>query len=540
MPTPQRTEYVSAPSSVSSDTSAIHPRSAVEPRVFWPAAIVVVAFTVYAIVFRETAAEQAKALQDNVIGGMGWYYIVIVSLFVVFAIWLGLGRFGDITLGDDGEPAEYSITAWLAMLFAAGMGIGLVFWGVAEPLFHYDDPRPGVGDTDAQRADAAMVQTFLHWGIHPWAIYVVVGLAIAYSIHRRKRPVSIRWALESLAPERIRGWRGDLIDIVAVIGTVFGVATSLGLGVLQISAGLNYQGWINQPGKGFQVVLIIAVTLLATVSVVTGVDRGIKWLSQINMGLAGMLLLFVLAVGPTLFIVNDLVQNIGTYLQQLPKISLYTGATEGPKGTNWTQQWTVFYWGWWISWAPFVGVFIARISRGRTVREFVAGVLLVPTLLTFLWFSVFGGAGLFREMFGGGGLVGPEGPDRDSALFSLLHTLPGGALTAGIAILVIVLFFVTSADSGALVVNMISSGGNPEPPVWSRVFWTCSMGTVAIALLVASGEGAQALTTLQTVAVLIALPFSVVMLAMCVALVRTFRSDRATRTGRTPKRAGVG
>lgn len=496
------------------------------PRVFWPSAIVVAAFTIYAIVFRDLAARQAKALQDDVIGGFGWYYIVIVSLFVVFAIWLGVGRFGDIHLGRDGEQAEYTIGAWLSMLFAAGMGIGLVFWGVAEPLFHYDDPRPGVGTTPAQRADAAMVQTFLHWGIHPWAIYVVVGLAISYSIHRKGRPVSIRWSLESLMGDRIKGWRGDVIDIVAVIGTVFGVATSLGLGILQISAGLNYQGWLDEPGKGTQVVLILVVTALATISVVTGLDKGIKVLSQTNMGVAGLLMLYVLIAGPTLFIVNDLVQNFGAYIQSLPKISLYTGATEGPTGTAWTQQWTVFYWGWWISWAPFVGVFIARISKGRTVREFVAGVLLVPTLLTFVWFAIFGGAGLHREMFGGGGLVGPDGPDRDSALFAMLNTLPGGSLTAGLAILVIVLFFVTSADSGALVMNMLSSGGNPEPPIWSRAFWTFATGGVAIALLVSSGSGADALTTIQTVAILIALPFSVVMLAMCWALVRSFRAER--------------
>ncbi|WP_297614386.1 BCCT family transporter [Nocardia sp.] len=517
---------MSAPSK-SSGSTPVHSRAAVAPRVFWPSAIVVTAFTVYAIVFRDTAARQAKALQNNVIGGFGWYYIVIVSLFVVFAIWLGVGRFGDISLGEDGEPAEYSIGAWLSMLFAAGMGIGLVFWGVAEPLFHYDDPRPGVGSSPAQRADSAMVQTFLHWGIHPWAIYVVVGLALAYSMHRKGHPVSIRWSLESLLGDRIRGWAGDVIDIVAVIGTVFGVATSLGLGILQISAGLNYQGWLHEPGKGLQVVLIIVVTALATISVVTGVDKGIKLLSQANMGVAGLLLLYVLVAGPTLFIVNDLVQNFGTYIQSLPKISLYTGATEGPSGTAWTQQWTVFYWGWWISWAPFVGVFIARISRGRTVREFVAGVLLVPTLLTFVWFAVFGGAGLHREMFGGGGLVGPDGPDRDSALFAMLNTLPGGGITAGLAILVIVLFFVTSADSGALVVNMLSSGGNPNPPIWSRVFWTFAQGAVAIALLLASGTGIAALTTLQTVAILIALPFSVVMLAMCWALVRTFRAEQS-------------
>ncbi|AYF77790.1 BCCT family transporter [Nocardia yunnanensis] len=493
------------------------------PRVFWPAALVVTAFTVYAIVFRDAAARQAKAVQDHVIGDFGWYYIVLVTLFVVFAIRLGLGRFGGITLGDDGERAEYSLSAWLPMLFAAGMGIGLVFWGVAEPLFHYEDPRPGVGSTPAQRADAAMVQTFLHWGIHPWAIYVVVGLAIAYSNHRKGRPVSIRWSLESLVGDRIRGWRGDVIDVVAVIGTVFGVATSLGLGVLQISAGLNYQGWLHEPGKGLQVVLVVAVTALATISV--AVDKGIKLLSQANMGVAAVLLVYVLIAGPTLFIVDALVQNLGQYLQTLPRISLYTGASEGPDGTAWTRQWTVFYWGWWISWAPFVGVFIARISRGRTVREFVAGVLLVPTLLTFVWFAVFGGAGLHREMFGGGGLSGADGPDRDSALFALLHTLPGGSVTAGLAILVIVLFFVTSADSGALVVNMLSSGGNPEPPRWSRAFWTCAQGAVAVALLVASGTGATALTTLQTVAILIALPFSVVMLAMSVALVRTFRLE---------------
>lgn len=501
----------------------------IEPRVFIPAAIVIVVFVVYATVFRDHAESSVSSIQENVVGGLSWYYTALVSLFVIFAIWVGVGRYGDIKLGKDDSKAEFGLASWLAMLFACGMGIGLVFWGVAEPLTHFDSPRPGTGDDAAAQNQAAMVQTFLHWGVHPWAIYVVVGLAVAYAVHRKGRPVSIRWALEPIFGDKIKGAWGNVIDVIAIIGTLFGVATSLGLGVLQISAGLEFKGWVEDPGKGVLVALIIGITLLATISVVSGVARGIKWLSNINMVMALGLMLFVLIAGPTLFIMNGFVEDIGGYLQSILSLSFDTGATQGSEGTQWVSDWTVFYWGWWISWAPFVGIFIARISRGRTVREFVCGVLLVPTILTFFWFAVFGGAAIHREEFGAGGLIDPDGEspvNRDSALFQLLDTLPGGAFVAGLAMILIVLFFVTSSDSGSYVVDMLSSGGDPDPPTWSRVFWSTAEGAVAIALLLASGAGTAALDTLQTTAILIALPFSVVMIGMCFATIKSFHQER--------------
>ena len=495
------------------------------PWVFWPSAIIIVAFVLYAVIFQESAANLVTSIQDNIVGGLSWYYMAIVSLFVIFSLWVGIGRFGDIKLGKDHEKAEYSLLSWLSMLFAAGMGIGLVFWGVAEPLNFYDTPKPGVGESAAEKAEFSMVQTFLHWGIHPWAIYVVVGLAVAYAIHRKGRPVSIRWALEPVLGNRVKGWLGNVIDVIAVVGTLFGVATSLGFGVMQISAGLDFSGWVENPGQGLQVALIIGITVLATISVATGIGKGIKWLSNINMGLAAALMLFILVAGPTLFIFSGFIQNIGGYLQTVLQMSFDTGASQGNAGTDWIKDWTIFYWGWWISWSPFVGIFIARISRGRTVREFVCGVLLVPTLLTFFWYSVLGGSAIHTEVFGEGGLIG-DGVNNDTALFQLLETLPAAGIVIGLTILLIVLFFVTSSDSGSYVVDMLASGGDPDPPRWSRVFWSCAEGAVAIALLVAGGKGSDSLTTLQTTAIIIALPFSVVMLFMCAATIKSLRHER--------------
>lgn len=498
----------------------------IAPAVFYPAAAVIFVFVLWATVFQDSSADVIAAAQAKVVGGVGWYYMAVVSLFVIFALWVGVGRYGDIKLGKDEEKAEFGLPSWLAMLFAAGMGIGLVFYGVAEPLGFFDGPQPGTGSSDAAKIDSAMAHTFLNWGIHPWAIYVVVGLAVAYSVHRKGRPVSIRWALEPIFGDKVKGRWGDAVDVVAIVGTLFGVATSLGFGVMQISAGLDFVGWAEDPGKTMQVALICGITAMATLSVVSGVGKGIKWLSNFNMSLAALLLLFVVVFGPTLFILNGFVSDIGIYLQNLLRMSFETGASQGPDGTSWVQGSTIFYWGWWISWAPFVGIFIARISRGRTVREFVCGVMLVPTLLTFFWFAALGGGGLHEQVFGGGGLIGDDGVVPESALFAFLDTLPAGPLVAGATILLIVTFFVTSSDSGSYVVDMLASGGDPNPPVWSRVFWALAEGAVAIALLVAGGQGTDSLTTLQTVAILIALPFSFVMLAMCVATLKAFAAER--------------
>jgi choline/glycine/proline betaine transport protein len=353
---------------------------------------------------------------------------------------------------------------------------------------------------------------------------VVAGLALAYAVHRKGRPVSIRWALEPLLGDRVRGRLGDVIDITAVVGTLFGVATSLGFGVAQIGAGLEFVGLAGDGGSvPLQIGLIVVITAIATTSVVSGVGRGIKWLSNINMGLAGVVLLFVLVAGPTVFLLREFVQNFGDYLQNVLQLTFDVSAYRGGEGEAWQSAWTTFYWGWWISWAPFVGVFIARISRGRTIREFVAGVLIVPTLITFLWFSVLGGSGLYRQLFGSGDLIAEDGTvGTETSLFTLLDGLPGGGIVVGLALLLIVTFFVTSSDSGSLVVDMLSSGGDPNPPTWSRIVWAALEGLVAAALLTV---GAGGLGALQTASIITALPFSVVMVFMAVALVKALRRE---------------
>ncbi|WP_434993098.1 BCCT family transporter [Arthrobacter sp. Ld5] len=490
--------------------------------VFVPAAVLIMVFVAFALVSPDTAATVFAGLQENVIGAFGWYYVAIVAFFVVFSLWVGFSRYGDIRLGKDDDKPEFSVMSWFALLFAAGMGIGLVFWGVAEPLNHFASPRPGVTGTDLQVGQQAITQTFLHWGLHAWSIYVVVGLSIAYAVHRRGRPISIRWTLEPLLGDRVKGAWGHAIDVVALVGTLFGVATSLGLGVLQISSGLDSAG-ILAATEATQVGLILCITALTIVSVISGVGKGMKWLSNINLVLAGLLLLVVLFAGPTLFLLREFVQSIGNYLQNVVGLTFNTLAFSGAEGEAWQAAWTTFYWGWWMSWAPFVGIFIARISKGRTVREFVAGVLLVPTTLGFLWFSVLGGSAIYREIFGQGGLIAEDGTvDTENALFGLLSGLPGGpALVIG-AILLIAIFFITSADSGALVMSMISTGGDPNPRNWIRVFWAVLAAAVAISLLLVGDTG---LSSIQTAAILTALPFSLVMLAMCVSTAKAFHGE---------------
>lgn len=499
--------------------------STVATRVFVPAAAVILAVVAITLLFPQQFSDFITEGNQVVIDSIGWYYVLIVTGFVFFALWLAFSRLGDVTLGKDGEEPQYGLGSWFAMLFAAGMGIGLVFYGAAEPLIHFAGPPPGVEGSDQAVAQAAMNRTFLHWGVHAWAIYVVVGLAVAYAVHRRGRPVSIRWALEPLIGRRLaQSWLGDLIDIAAIVGTVFGVATSLGLGVSQIGSGLEFLGWVSV-SETLLVVLIVAITAAATTSVVTGLDKGIKYLSNTNMVLAAVLVVAVLVLGPTLFLAREFVQNLGSYLQNFLGLSFTTLPFYGEDGTTWLGGWTTYYWGWWISWSPFVGIFIARISRGRTVREFVIGVLLVPTLVTFLWFSVLGGSALYREMFGGGGLVGADGQvDQTAALFQLLDGFPGGTVLAGLAVILVIIFFVTSSDSASFVVDMISHGGDPNPPVWSRVFWALLEG--AIAAVVLGMVGAElGLTALQIMAILVAVPFSVVMILMAVALAIGLRRE---------------
>ncbi|UBH06018.1 choline transporter [Leucobacter sp. Psy1] len=496
-------------------------RGMIAPAVFWPALLVILAVTAFAMIWPDTAGDAFQGVQGWIVENLGWYYMLIIGAFIGIAAFIGFSRLGRIKLGLDNDEPEFGVLSWFSMLFAAGMGIGLVFYGVGEPLTYATvSPKPGWDGSEAELAGLAMAQTFVHWGLHPWAIYAIIGLAIAYAIHRRGRPVSIRWALEPLFGERVKGWVGDVIDVLAIFGTVFGVATSLGLGVQQISAGMSEIGIVDRPSNTLLVILIIVITLIAMVSVVSGIGAGMKWLSNINLSMAGILLISVLLLGPTLFLFQTLTESIGYYLANFMGMTFDVGAFQAGESTSWFSDWTIFYWGWWISWSPFVGIFIARISRGRTIREFIAGVMLVPTIVGFIWFSVMGGSGLFRQLFGAGDLVEDGAVNVESALFQVLGDLPWGMVFSVVGILLVAIFFITSSDSGSLVVDMLASGGHPNPPTWSRVLWALVEGAVAIALLLAGG-----LQSLQAAALATALPFSVILLLMSWATLRALRID---------------
>ena len=491
------------------------PRMQVNPPVFFTSAGLTLAFAGLSALFPTQAKSLFDSLQAAIVHEFGWFYIAVVAGFLGFAIFLMLSRYGDVKLGPDDSEPDYSYLSWFAMLFSAGMGIGLIFFGVAEPLQHYATPPTGEGKT-IEAAQRAMVLTFFHWGVHAWAIYIVVGLALAYFSFRRGLPLTVRSALHPLIGDRINGPIGHAIDIFAVLGTIFGVATSLGLGVLQVNAGFTHL--FGLPNNTLvQIVLIAAITGCATLSVASGLDRGVKVLSELNIILAVVLLVFVLVTGSTVFLLQAFVQNVGAYLGAVVERTLQTYAY---KPNEWLGSWTLFYWGWWIAWSPFVGMFIARISRGRTIREFVTGVLLVPVLFTFFWMTVFGNTAIEMDRSGAVALTDIVKDNMPVTLFEMLGHLPFGTIASGLATLLVIFFFVTSADSGALVIDMITSGAADNPPLWQRVFWAISGGTVAAVLLVAGG-----LEALQTAAIASALPFSVVMIFICYGLLRALQME---------------
>ncbi|WP_371688514.1 BCCT family transporter [Methylorubrum sp. Q1] len=487
----------------------------VNPPVFFISAGLTLAFAGLSALFPAQAKSIFDTLQAGIVHEFGWFYIAAVAGFLGFAIFLMLSRYGDVKLGPDDSEPDYSYLSWFAMLFSAGMGIGLIFFGVAEPLQHYATPPTGAGKT-IEAAQRAMVLTFFHWGVHAWAIYIVVGLALAYFSFRRGLPLTVRSALHPLIGDRINGPIGHAIDIFAVLGTIFGVATSLGLGVLQVNAGFTHL--FGLPNNALvQIVLIAAITGCATLSVASGLDRGVKVLSELNIILAVVLLVFVLVTGSTVFLLQAFVQNVGAYLGAVVERTLQTYAY---RPNEWLGSWTLFYWGWWIAWSPFVGMFIARISRGRTIREFVTGVLLVPVLFTFFWMTVFGNTAIEMDRSGAVALTDIVKDNMPVTLFEMLGHLPFGTIASGLATLLVIFFFVTSADSGALVIDMITSGAADNPPLWQRVFWAISGGTVAAVLLVAGG-----LEALQTAAIASALPFSVVMIFICYGLLRALQME---------------
>ena len=494
-------------------------RLAISPPVFLTSAGALVALIAFAIVDTPRASALFADVLDGVTSSFGWLYVSAVAFYVAFTVWILFSRAGELRLGGDDEKPEFSTVSWFAMLFSAGMGIGLVFYGVAEPMLHYRSP-PNVDGQTAEAARMALPITFFHWGIHAWAIYALMALAIAFFAYRKGLPFALRSCFHPLLGDRVHGWLGHGIDILAVLGTLFGLATSLGLGAMQISAGLARLFGVPH-SMSTQLIIIGVVTAVATISLVTGIKRGIRRLSELNLGLATLLMLFVFLVGPTTFIIHSLVEGVGGYVEAIftrtLRIGVFSAAEE-----KWSKAWTLFYWGWWIAWAPFVGMFIARISRGRRIREFVLGVLLVPTAVGVVWFSVFGGTALHLER--ATGVIGDAvAADVSTALYVLLEQLPLTGVTSILAAVVVAVFFVTSSDSASFVVDMLASGGEPNPPVWQRVFWATAEGACAAVLLYAGGK--KALTALQAASVSAGLPFCILLLVMAYCLAAALRQE---------------
>ncbi len=496
----------------------------INPPVFFTSAALLVAFLGFGVFFDDTAQRVLPALLEGVSTHFGWLYVASVAGFIAFCIWLAFSRFGRIRLGADEERPEFRTASWFAMLFSAGMGIGLVFFGVAEPMMHFSSPPAGEGGT-AEAAVRALPLTYFHWGLHAWAIYALMALGIGYFSFRRGLPLALRSCFYPILGERIHGLPGHVVDVLAVLGTLFGLATSLGLGAMSVSAGLHELFGLPH-GRDTQLVLIAVITLAATISLVTGVNKGIRRLSELNLILAGLLLLFVFLTGPTGHLINSFIENLGGYADTVLTRTFLIEGTRGEEGP-WIRDWSVFYWGWWISWAPFVGMFVARISRGRTIRELIAGVLLVPTLVTFVWMTVFGNTALWLELTGRAEIAAAVSTDTSTAIYAVLENLPIGSVTSLLAASVVSVFFVTSSDSASFVVDMLTSGGHPDPPRWQRVFWAMAEGACAGLLIFAAGEEAFAsLKALQAGVVTIGLPFCLVLIALTVSLVRGLRQER--------------
>ncbi len=487
----------------------------VDGPVFWPAALLIVTFIVITLIVGEPMEQVFSAIQSGISSSGGWFFVLSVNLFLFFVIYIAFSKYGKIRLGGSKSKPEFTTAAWFAMLFSAGMGIGILFWSVGEPINHFINP-PDAEPRSVEAARESMEITFLHWGLHAWGIYALVGMALAFFTFNKKLPLTISSVFYPLLGNKIYGPWGKAINVLAVVATLFGLATSLGMGVQQVSAGLAHL--FNLPDSlTTQVVLIIVITLVATGSVVAGLSGGVKRLSQLNMILGAFFLLFMIWVGPTLFVMNSFIQNIGGYIQNFFELSSWT---ETYKQSDWQSDWTVFYWAWWISWSPFVGMFIARISRGRTLKEFVLGVLIVPTLLTFLWLSTFGGSAMYLELNSLADIAGAVTGNIATSLYVLLEQFPLSTLTSIVGVILVTSFFVTSSDSGSLVVDSLTAGGKLDAPVPQRIFWALTEGAVAAVLLIGGGLGA-----LQTAAISTGLPFAVLLIILMWSLLKGLRKE---------------
>jgi choline/glycine/proline betaine transport protein len=503
--------------------------------VFIPAVVVMVLLVIGTIGNPELAGSVFKSTLSYITNTFGWFYMLSVAFFLVFIVGLAMTRWGNIKLGPDHADPQYSFPEWFAMLFSAGYGIALLFFGVAEPVLHFSAPPQGTPET-IDAAKQAMQIAFFHWGFHIWAIYGLVGLVLAYFAFRHGLPLSIRSALYPLIGDRIYGPIGHTVDVFAILGTMFGIATTLGLSVTQINAGMHYL-WPQIPvNTTVQILCITAITCLAIFSVVAGMDKGVKRLSIINMVLAVALMLFVFVVGPSVHILETFLQNTGSYLNNIVE---RTFNLEAYSHSDWIGNWTLFIFGWTIAWAPFVGLFIAKISRGRTIRQFVVGVMLVPSIFTFMWFSVFGDTALNQIMeHGYTALIGEVQTNKEIALFKLYEALPLSSIVSFITVILIVTFFVTSSDSGSLVIDSLASGGALHTPVWQRVFWASTEGVVASSLLLAGG-----LSALQTMTIVSALPFSIIMIIAALGMWRALTIEghhrRSLKTEVQPRFSGT-
>ncbi|HLR74973.1 MAG TPA: BCCT family transporter [Virgibacillus sp.] len=450
----------------------------------------------------------------------GWFYLISASVILLFTIYLAFSKFGDIKLGKDDDEPEYSTFSWFAMLFSAGMGIGLVFWGVAEPISHYFVPPVGEGET-AEAAASAMQFTFFHWGLHPWGIYALIALTLAYFKFRKGAPGTISATFYPLIGDRVKGPIGKTIDIIAVFATVFGVATSLGLGAIQINGGLTYLNGNIPDGFSTQLIIIIGVTILFILSSISGIGRGIKWLSNTNVFIAILLLIFFLFAGPTTYLLKLFTTTLGNYAQFLPQMS-FRMSPFNAESESWIEGWTIFYWAWWIAWSPFVGTFIARVSKGRTIREFVIGVLAVPTLFSAIWFAVFGGTGIHFEMFKNAGIwdAMAQGEYTEIALFATLGELPLSVIATVLAIVLISTFFITSADSATFVIGMQTTNGMLNPPLKIKLAWGVIQASAAAVLLWSGG-----LNALQTASIVSAFPFTFILICMMFSIHKSLQSD---------------
>ncbi|WP_051202976.1 BCCT family transporter [Sediminimonas qiaohouensis] len=486
-------------------------------RVFRVSLLIVAAFVVAAAIVPGAVQTAAQAILHATAANVGWMYLLVTTGFVVFVLYLGVSRAGNIRLGPDDEPPEFSFNSWLAMIFSGGMGVGLVFWGVAEPMMHFNDPPLGNGlPRTAAAAQTGMRYAFFHWGVHQWASFVLVGLAIAYVRFRHQSRGLISETLRPVLGDRADGGWGDAVDVLTVVSTVFGVATTLGLGVLQINSGVARLTGLPY-GFGIQLLILAVLGGLFMLSAMTPLERGVRGLSNVNMGLAGALLLVVLLLGPTSFIFGVMTQTLGEYLGNVVQMSLVTSPYSGGQ---WVEQWTIFYWAWGLSWAPFVGSFIARISRGRTIREFVLGVMIVPVALSMLWFATFGGAAIHFEIFENADIAGAVAREVPAGLYALLDQLPGGGLWAVLAILLVCMFLVTSADSATVVLGMFTARGVLNPSRMLRLLWGVAQLLVVVVLLLTGG-----LESLRTVSIIAAFPFMLLMCVIAVSLYRDVRQD---------------